>query len=236
MPLPLTVSCFSKIQIGITITFLVPAHLGRPGQRAIKWVCVYVTFCDSAEQVDFFLYLLKYCGVCVWYIVFPSVFFPVVLWRRDFWKFRNYQIANKILDIFCISILFSECFGKKLRRKWTVEKKVYIHNILQACEIMHIVGGPLQRNDVLTFSSCLNWIEVMLSFHCWSRASHLLNERNWKWLCWKSFWMCVSVLCDNGKYLRSLFFWYILICLSRFTSVPLCAVIELYTVRIQILK
>jgi len=39
MPLPLTVSCFSKIQIGFT--FLVPAHLGSPGQRAIKWVCVW---------------------------------------------------------------------------------------------------------------------------------------------------------------------------------------------------
>ena len=38
MPLPLTVSCFSKIQIGFT--FLVPAHLGSPGQRAVKWVCV----------------------------------------------------------------------------------------------------------------------------------------------------------------------------------------------------
>ena len=40
MPLPLTVSCFSKIQIGFT--FLVPAHLGSPGQRAIKRVCVCV--------------------------------------------------------------------------------------------------------------------------------------------------------------------------------------------------
>ena len=38
MPLPPTVSCFSKIQIGFT--FLVPAHLGSPGQRAVKWVCV----------------------------------------------------------------------------------------------------------------------------------------------------------------------------------------------------
>ena len=38
MPLPLTVSCFSKIQIGFT--FLVPAHPGSPGQRAIKQVCV----------------------------------------------------------------------------------------------------------------------------------------------------------------------------------------------------
>ena len=38
MPLPLTVFCFSKIQIGFT--FLVPAHLGSPGQRAVKRACV----------------------------------------------------------------------------------------------------------------------------------------------------------------------------------------------------
>jgi len=38
MSLPLTVSCFSKIQIGFT--FLVPAHPGSPGKRAVKRVCV----------------------------------------------------------------------------------------------------------------------------------------------------------------------------------------------------
>jgi len=43
MPMPLTVSCFSKIQIGFT--FLVPAHLGSPGKRAIKRVCVCVCVC-----------------------------------------------------------------------------------------------------------------------------------------------------------------------------------------------
>jgi len=37
-PLPLAVSCFSKIQIDFT--FLAPAHLGSPGQRVIKRVCV----------------------------------------------------------------------------------------------------------------------------------------------------------------------------------------------------
>jgi len=37
MPLPLTVSCFSEIQIGFI--FLVPAHPGSPGKRAIKRVC-----------------------------------------------------------------------------------------------------------------------------------------------------------------------------------------------------
>ena len=40
MPLPLTVSCFSKIQIGFT--FLVPAHPGSPGKRAVKRGCVCV--------------------------------------------------------------------------------------------------------------------------------------------------------------------------------------------------
>jgi len=40
MPLPLTISCFSKIQIGFT--FMVPAHLGSPGKRAVKRVCVCV--------------------------------------------------------------------------------------------------------------------------------------------------------------------------------------------------
>jgi len=38
MPLPLTVSCFSKIQIGFT--FLVPAHLDSPGKMVVLWLCV----------------------------------------------------------------------------------------------------------------------------------------------------------------------------------------------------
>ena len=44
MPLPLTVSCFSKIQIGFT--FLVLAHPGSPGLRAIKRLCVCVCVCE----------------------------------------------------------------------------------------------------------------------------------------------------------------------------------------------
>jgi len=45
MLLPLTLSCFSTIQIGFT--FLVPAHLGSPGKRAVKWVCVPVCVCGG---------------------------------------------------------------------------------------------------------------------------------------------------------------------------------------------
>ena len=50
MPLPLTVSCFSKIQIGFT--FLVPAHLRSPGKRAVKCVCVCLLIdCGKAKEV-----------------------------------------------------------------------------------------------------------------------------------------------------------------------------------------
>ena len=50
MPLPLTVSSFSKIQIGFT--FLLPAHPGSPEQRAVKRVCA----CNS-DSVSHFIML-----------------------------------------------------------------------------------------------------------------------------------------------------------------------------------
>ena len=51
--LPLTVSCFSKIQIGFT--FLVLAHPGSPGKRAIKRVCVCISdasLCSTATVIE----------------------------------------------------------------------------------------------------------------------------------------------------------------------------------------
>ena len=54
MPLPLTVSCFSKIQTGFT--FLVPAHPGSHGKRAVKRMCVLQhtlsTFDDESGTFD----------------------------------------------------------------------------------------------------------------------------------------------------------------------------------------
>ena len=71
MPLPLAVSCFGKIQIGFT--FLVPAHLSSPGQRAVKRVCVYV--CGISDTVNSLLFKLHFSGsfqfklqfsICFW--------------------------------------------------------------------------------------------------------------------------------------------------------------------------
>ena len=49
MPLPLTVSCLSKIQIGFT--FLVPAHLGSPGKGPLN-VCVCVCCRQTPAVVE----------------------------------------------------------------------------------------------------------------------------------------------------------------------------------------
>jgi len=59
MPLPLTASCFSKIQIGFT--FLVPAHPGSPGKRAVKRVCVCVrqTSHEASRLVLAFIFIFE---------------------------------------------------------------------------------------------------------------------------------------------------------------------------------
>ena len=49
MPPPLTVSCFSKIQFGFT--FLVLAHPGSHGKRAVKLVCVCVCVVEDIRTV-----------------------------------------------------------------------------------------------------------------------------------------------------------------------------------------
>ena len=65
MPLPLTVSCFSKIQIGFA--FLVPAHLVSPGKRAVKRVCVcYVAWILLAQNCSMMLHYT--CSACLGWI------------------------------------------------------------------------------------------------------------------------------------------------------------------------
>jgi len=56
MPLPLTVSCFSKIQIGFT--FLVPAHQGSPGIGPLNGCVCVCTASDSITEL--------FCVIILW--------------------------------------------------------------------------------------------------------------------------------------------------------------------------
>ena len=50
MPLPLIVSCFCKVQV--CLIFLVPAHLGSPRKRAVKWVCVCCSSSFCSQRIS----------------------------------------------------------------------------------------------------------------------------------------------------------------------------------------
>jgi len=56
MPLALTVSCFSKIQIGFT--FLVPAHPGSPGQELLKGFVVVVVVVTAFSLFGFVYFVI----------------------------------------------------------------------------------------------------------------------------------------------------------------------------------
>ena len=83
MPLPLTVSCFSKIQIGFT--FLVLAHPGSPGKKTVKRVCVRV--CDPGacgKTLDFVITFIQ--AICfsgslnVVKVIMTVSFVQLLLW------------------------------------------------------------------------------------------------------------------------------------------------------------
>jgi len=65
MPLPLTVSCFSNIQIGFT--FLVPAYPCSPGKRAVKrvrvcYLFIYLFVFFTSLFVSLFIYFTNVCS------------------------------------------------------------------------------------------------------------------------------------------------------------------------------
>jgi len=75
MPLPLTVSCFSEIQIGFTRTFLVPAHLGSPGKRAVKRVCVCA--CVRACVCVLYAYIYEFVYLFIYHLFIIFIYIRI---------------------------------------------------------------------------------------------------------------------------------------------------------------
>jgi len=99
MPLPLTVSCFSKIQIGST--FLVPAHLGSPGKRAVKWMCVCVCVCVLSDRIwkasCHFVIVRRWATACL---------FKRWIRQTFHWLWRN---ASTLLQYMVCDSVFTSC-------------------------------------------------------------------------------------------------------------------------------
>ena len=88
MPLPLTVSCFSKIQI--VFTFLILAHPGSPEQRAIKQV--FVCFVCSVVLNAILCFTSFFC-------LHPS----------NRWRWRHFTIALSVR--LCMHAYMYPCGG-----------------------------------------------------------------------------------------------------------------------------
>ena len=75
MPLPLTVSCSSKIQIGFT--FRVPAYPGCPKKEAVKWLYNVLLFCWQVisgvigSAVGAILRWIETLSQCLWSAPIP---------------------------------------------------------------------------------------------------------------------------------------------------------------------
>ena len=80
MPLPLTVSCLSKITL--VFTFLVPAHPGCPGKEAVNGcVCVCVCVCACVRACECVHACVRAC-VCVSACVRACVTLYIPDWCR----------------------------------------------------------------------------------------------------------------------------------------------------------
>ena len=80
MPLPLTVSCFSKIQIGFT--FLVPAHPGSPGKGPLNGcVCLWLSWHLCLQCFDTGGWIARSASE-LWKNSFPSGSFPIQMEGR----------------------------------------------------------------------------------------------------------------------------------------------------------
>ena len=172
MPLPLTVSCFSKIQTGFT--FLVPAHPGSPGQRAVKWVCV----CGSARY-------MKHSGLLSGLPVHWSIFYQ--------------NVCNSLMNTTVLKTVTKHSLQHSTEHSWSSNVKSTIPTLRRLfCDISHthththtqpfnglLSGttkvGQYQKKHSPTHTHPHHRTSFIIFLHLqWSMASSFFSLRAWQ--------------------------------------------------------
>ena len=168
MPLPLTVSCFSKIQIGFT--FLVLAHPDSPGKRAVKLLCVLPFLC-RLTWVGPDKGLLNVC-VCVCACVHVSVCVCVC---REGSKVSHYIINSKAGDAGSMRFHIGELVFPSLPDLLNFYKTHYLDttSLVRPVRFSSVPRAPLEITRALAGS--LEWTsccgnDIERPHHCCSGA------------------------------------------------------------------
>ena len=168
MPLPLTVSCFSKSQIGFT--FLVPAHPGSPGQRVVKRVCVcgwhlFGSFCSQlcSWVIDLNLW-------CIGTKLIDSIFqmTAAVLFLETVPFFRNLYYC---FQVFILCIIYSSFASGPLIFECLKQPFLHVSNYgivlcMPTCCFCHMI--------------CILYSERLIVCLCeaWSTCVHCAQNKN----------------------------------------------------------
>jgi len=145
MPLPLTISCFSKIQI--VAAFLVPAHPGSPRQRAIKRRCVCVfdstptspplkLWLYGATQIRLLLLLLYYNTDVQYLAVGPP------LWLAHSMSTHCQTIFETQHIIWTVSVIIRKPFFSHSTCMNSIQGTVQLHTIQIHYWLRHGQLGP----------------------------------------------------------------------------------------------
>ena len=173
IPLPLTVSCFSKIQIGFT--FLVPAHPGSLGQSAVKRLCV---------LVQIVWYLWDCCKVDPCYLpLTPSIMNVLSLCKCA----RKILYANINKQQFGHSIIF--CVVTVNYWNWDVFKPCLfrvVHFLLHNLPRLEYKGRDEIFAAVLILWMMLYWLLMLM----WLKITDLSDRIRQCWLLSANFHVC----------------------------------------------
>ena len=175
MPLPLTVSCFSKIQIGFT--FLVPAHPGSPGKRCVcychswPWICWIGTIicAKTGDPIEMLFGLWTLVGACnhvlgggcdtLWHVaIFGAPILCDVVFR---------QISSKF---FLASCFVNCCTAGGWYRVPTVPEK---WKTFRPAEVLNLAVDP-EKSWLL--SRHLSWNPVNTGYVCVWQVQSLVTD------------------------------------------------------------
>jgi len=166
MPLPLTVSCFSKIQIGFT--FLVPAHPGSPGQKAVKQLCVCVWCRVVSCDVMWCHVMLR--NILTWAIVHE-------------WWFNLAVKLDQLLHWNVMQCWYWSCIAKLFLKYWSYlcdVNNIFVHikliTYMQQTKWLLLILFPL----IVILLQC--HMRVMCTVIWASVASSLLFRQCWCYL------------------------------------------------------